>query len=180
MSIRPFDWRDLPALHRYRKQSVFLKQLFSSAILSSLTPAVGIFTAVGVRNGDTDDVLIGQITHTPGAQMAHLTFLAPDAALHSAALPALLDHLSSQAVGRGAFRLLADVDERTGAFEALRKASFAIYARQRVWELDEFPKSHESAPSWTLAAVSKPRAWTGAAGGAISRRAIARHGITVW
>ena len=36
---------------------------------------------------------------------------------------------------RGALRLLADVDEQTLAFEALRKCGFAIYNRQRVWRL---------------------------------------------
>jgi hypothetical protein len=146
MSIRPFDWRDLPALHRYRRKSVYLNSallytrgpmLFTGAVLSSLTQATGIFTSVSTQNGDTSHVLIGQVIHSPGAQAAQLTFLCPDEAMRSAALPALLDHLSVQAVDRGAFRLLAEVDERSQAYEAMRRASFAIYARQRIWQLED-------------------------------------------
>jgi hypothetical protein len=36
---------------------------------------------------------------------------------------------------RGAFHLLAEADERALAFEALRRSSFAVYGRQRVWQI---------------------------------------------
>jgi hypothetical protein len=160
MSIRPFDWRDLPALHRYRRQSVFLNSallytrgptLFPGAVLSSLTQATGIFTSVSTRNGDTNHVLIGQVVHSTGAQIAQLTFLCPDEAMNSAALPALLDHLSVQAVDRGAFRLLAEVDERSVAYEAMRRASFAIYARQRIWQIEDQPTETTPDLTWQVA-----------------------------
>jgi hypothetical protein len=142
MSIRAFDWRDLPTLHRYRNQSVYLHSslvltrgswLISGAIISTLAPSTGIFTSVSTNNGSAEPMLIGQIIHTPGTQNAQITFLAPDAALNTAPLFALLDHLSTQSVERGAFRLLADVDENSPAFEALRQSGYAIYARQRIW-----------------------------------------------
>ena len=84
MSIRPFDWRDLPALHRYRNQSVFLHtslvltrgpMMISGALLSSLAPAMGIYTSVSTNNGEKDAFLVGQIIHLPGAQNSQLTFL---------------------------------------------------------------------------------------------------------
>lgn len=161
MSIRAFDWRDLPALHRYRNQSVYLHSslvltrgpwIIPGAILSSLTPSMGIFTSVSTPNGNGDPVLIGQTIHPAGSQNAQLTFLAPDQSLNSPALLALLDHLSAQSVERGAFRLLADADENSPAFEALRQAGYAIYARQRIWRLAEGGKVDEIAgslpPGW--------------------------------
>lgn len=163
MSIRPFDWRDLPALHRYRNQSVFLNSallftrgplLFPGVMLSTLTPAAGIFTSVSTHNGDTDHVLMGQAIHLTGAQVAQLTFLCPDEALDSAALPSLLEHLSGQAVDRGAFRLLAEVDERSMAYEAMRRAAFAIYSRQRIWKIDAQPSSDVSPLVWQVASDS--------------------------
>jgi hypothetical protein len=46
-----------------------------------------------------------------------------------------LDHLVQLSGERGAFRLLADVDEHTYAYEALRNCGFAIFSRQRIWQL---------------------------------------------
>lgn len=160
MKVRPFDWRDLPALHRYRNHSVFLDSalvltrgplLVPGALLSYLAPAMGIFTCVSNGNEDGTEPVIGQIMHLPGASAAHLTFLTPDAELGSPALTALLDYLVLLAGERGAFRLLADVDERTTAFEALRRASFAIYSRQRIWQLTLQPADKGSSTAWRTA-----------------------------
>jgi hypothetical protein len=157
MSIRPFDWRDLPALHRYRHQSVFLHtslvltrgpMLISGALLSSLAPAMGIFTSVSLENGDKGQTLIGQVMHSPGSQCAQLTFLTPDEALKTAVLPPLLEHLSAQAIERGAFRLLADADESTQAFDALHQSGFAIYTRQRIWRVKELPIEQSDSAEW--------------------------------
>ena len=157
MSIRSFDWRDVPTLNRYKQRSVFLHSalvltrgplLISGALLSSLMPAMGIFTSVSTKNGTSDQVIIGQMIHMPGAPFAQLTFLAPDAALESSAILSLLDHLASQAGERGAFRLVADVDERTHAFGALRRASFAIYTRQRIWRIPEPVAKKDECNAW--------------------------------
>ena len=157
MNIRPFDWRDLPALHRYRKKSVYLHsslrltrgvRLLSGAILSSFASPTGTFTSVSLNNGDTEDELIGQITHPSGSQLAYLTFLTPDRALGSDGLSGLLEQLSVHVTERGAFRVLADVDEQTNAYSALRMHRFAIYARQRIWRLS-VPASNEiGSMSW--------------------------------
>jgi hypothetical protein len=139
-------------LYRYRQQSVFLHSslvftrgpmLISGAMLSTIAPATGIYTSVSVENGDKDQLLIGQVIHSLGSQCAQLTFLTPEEALETAALPPLLDHMSTQAVERGAFRLLADVNDAIQAFEVLRQAGFAVYARQRIWQL----KGQSNAPT---------------------------------
>ena len=160
MTIRSFDWRDLPALHRYRHQSVFLHSslvltrgpmLIPGALLSTLAPSMGIFTSVSIENADKNQVLIGQAIHTLGSQCAQLTFLTPEEALDSNALPPLLEHMSTQAVERGAFRLLADVDEDTLAFDALHQAAFAIYARQRIWQVTGGSVTQTGSTNWRQA-----------------------------
>lgn len=160
MTVRPFDWRDLPALHRYRNQSVYLDSalvltrgplLVSSALFSYLAPAMGLYT--GVSNGKTDceRALLGQVMHTAGAQQAHLTFLTPDDAIDSNSLSAMLDYMALVSGERGAFRLLADVDEGSQAFEALHQAGFAIYSRQRIWQLTGLPRGEPRQTTWRLA-----------------------------
>jgi hypothetical protein len=86
-----------------------------------------------------------------GSQCAQLTFMTPDEALSSAALPPLLEHLSSQVAERGSFRLLADVDEEALAFEVLRQSGFAIYARQRVWQWKGAPAGESKSNEWRQA-----------------------------
>ena len=143
MSIRLFDWRDIPALQRYRHQCVFFYSsllltrgplFFPGAMLSNFSPATGIVTAVHSKN-DQAQLLIGQTHHTTGSQSAHLTFLAPEAALESRALPSLLDYLAVQMGEQGAFRLIAEVEEGTAFLDILRQQGFAIYTRQRVWKV---------------------------------------------
>jgi hypothetical protein len=144
MTVRPFDWRDIPRLHRYRKQSVFLDtalvltrgpMLLSGAMFSYLAPSMGVFTYVCSGHEQTAQPVIGQFLHLPGAQYAHLTFLAPDQTLAQPNAQALLDYLVALSGERGAMRLLADVDEASLVFEALRRCGFGIYTRQRIWQI---------------------------------------------
>jgi hypothetical protein len=160
MSVRSFDWRDLPALYRLRKESVFLHNalvstrgpmLISGAVFSSLMPAAGIYTAICDGPDSPGDPLIGQIIHLGGAQVAQLTFLAPEPGLEDANLVRLLEYFASQVVERGAFRLLADVNEHSQAFDALRQAGFAVYARQRVWQLKQHDAGEVQATGWEAA-----------------------------
>lgn len=165
MNTRPFDWRDLPALRRHRNQTVFLDTamlltrgptLFSGVLLATLTPPVGVFSSLltYVCNGcdDCEHTLIGQHSYTPGSQVAHLTFLTPDAALETSSFPGLLDYMATSAGERGVFRLLAEVDEHSPAFDALRQASFAIYSRQRIWQLTGQPAGEQAKPfAWRFA-----------------------------
>ncbi len=144
MTVRPFDWRDLPALLRYRNQSAFLDTalvltrgplLIPGALLSYLAPAMGIYTTVCNGQDGVGESLIGQIMHTLGSQFAHMTFLTPQSALELPALAVLLEYLTTFMGERGAFRLLAEVDERTAAYDALHSEGFAIFTRQRIWQL---------------------------------------------
>ncbi len=160
MNIRPFDWRDIQTLYRFRHQSVFLDSalvltrgpmLVSGALLSYLAPSAGIFTATRKRTSRAESPIIGQTIQMPGSQFAHLTFLTPEKALNDVPLGSLLDYLAVQAGERGAFRLLADVDEGNPGYEALRRASFAIYARQRVWQMTGQPAGEGAQDGWRVA-----------------------------
>jgi hypothetical protein len=162
ITVRPLVWRDLPYLYRNRSDSVFLDSalvltrgphVVSGALLSYLTPGMGIFT--GVSSGQDQGAqptpgrpVIGQIIHLIGSPFAHLTFVTPDEALDSPALPALLEYLITIAGERGAFRLLADVDEQSMVYEALRHSSFAIYTRQRIWQLNHPPDVSGRSRAW--------------------------------
>ncbi len=157
--IRSFDLRDFPTLHRNRNEGIWLDTPLAltrsmtlvpaGALLSTLAPATGIFTFVATNEGNTAQRVVGQFMHTPGAANAKLTFITPEDEIGSHDVPALLDHLADRAGERGAFNLLAEVDERSAAYEVLRRAGYAIYTRQWVWKLDsrETPTSQPWRPA---------------------------------
>jgi hypothetical protein len=143
MITRPIHWRDLPLLYRYRNRSVFLDSalvltrgslLFPGALVSYVIPSMGITTYVCSTEEDHKKALFGQFIHQREAPFAQLTFLAPYHALASPGFALLLDTLMVRAGEQGIFRLLAHVDEKNHAFEALRHSSFAVYTRQRIWK----------------------------------------------
>lgn len=142
MTSRPIHWRDLPILHRFRNRSVFLDTalvltrgplLVPGALVSYVMPSMGITTYTCCGRDDSKGVVFGQFIHLKDAPFAQLTFLSPNNALASPNLSILLDALMVEAGNQGAFRLLAHVDEKNQAFEALRRSSFAVYTRQRIW-----------------------------------------------
>jgi hypothetical protein len=160
MSVRHFDWRDFPALRRFRNQSVFLDSalvltrgpmMVPGALFSYFAPSMGIFTYVLNDDGRGSVPVFGQFIHMMGSPFSHLTFLAPNVALDSTAVPALVEHMMTDSGERGALRLLADVDESSEAFETLRQCSFAIYSRQRIWQLTGFPDSSSQLATWRSA-----------------------------
>lgn len=142
MTPRPFDWRDLPSLYAHRSECVFMDSalvltrgplVLPGALLSFVAPETGIFT--GVNPVNPQGAIIGQVIHLLGAQTAHLTFITPASALDPERVAELIEYLIFRLGERSALRLLAEVDEQTLAYESLRRANFAIYARQRIWQL---------------------------------------------
>jgi len=140
MTVRRFDFLDIPTLARHRRAVLTLDSaraltrgdpLSPAALLSYLNPRRSIFTVVASENGDA---LIGQVTQTESQPSARLTFLAPEDG-SEALIVALLEALTDQAGAWGAFHVLAEVDEHSPAFHALRQAGFSMYAWQRVWRL---------------------------------------------
>jgi hypothetical protein len=149
MNIRPIGWRDLSVLRRYRRQCLFFDSTlaltrgpqldWTRALLSSLAPTTGVFTCLAVEDGYAGQPVLGQATFLPGATSARLACLAPENALQVAGIESLLDFMIVNLGERGAFHVLAEADECERACDALHGMGFAIYARQRIWQLSGDP-----------------------------------------
>jgi hypothetical protein len=154
MSIRPLAIFDLPYLYSFREQAIGLD---SARTLTRGNPlgAVGLFAYVNpvrhihsaIINGDGQPVL-GGIIHSRNEPFAKLLYLAPSSQLDHPDLPSLIENLSAQAGSWGAFHVLAEVDEKSDAFVALRKAGFSVYAWQRMWDVSD------------IIGANKPVEWT--------------------
>jgi len=137
---RPLELIDLPALYRHRNDAVALdttrlltrgNPLGAAGMMAYLNPGRHIYSAVG--NGGT--ALFGGVIHTNGGTFAKLLYLAPAADMAHPDLPALIEHLVAEAGTWGALHVLAEVDERSEAYRALRQAGFSVYAWQRIWDM---------------------------------------------
>ena len=141
MSLRPLDILDFPTLARYRNQALLLdtaraltrgNPLGTAGFLSYFNPQRHIYSGIVHENGST---LLGGVIHSNGDSFARLVYLAPANQLTHASLPALIEHLAVEAGKWGAFHVLAELDETSDAFPALRKAGFSVYAWQRIWDV---------------------------------------------
>lgn len=146
--IRPFDWRDVGLVRALSERGLCLDSAtrltrgtlpLQNALLAYLMPRSGAPTLIWKQDGHS---AFGQLSHRPGEERARALFIAPGWALEPSGWLALVDQLAVEAGGRGGHNLLAEVDESSPEFEALRISGFAIYARQTIWRLD-----HELAPT---------------------------------
>jgi hypothetical protein len=107
-------------------------------LLAYINPARHLYAAIS-NGGET--ALLGGIIHTHGDTFAKLLYLAPSSQLHGPQLPALIEHLAVQAGEWQAFHVIAEVDETSDVFPALRMAGFSVYAWQRVWDASLLEKT---------------------------------------
>ena len=147
MTIRPLDLRDLPHLYHLRSDTISLDSartltrgnpLGAVGLMAYVNPARHIYASIADGNGVS---LLGGIIHTRGESFAKLLYLAPSSRLDHPDLPALIDHLSAEAGGWGAFHVLAEVNEASSTFDGLRKSGFSVYAWQRMWEISQITES---------------------------------------
>jgi hypothetical protein len=154
MSIRPLAIFDLPYLYSFRDQAIGLD---TARTLTRGNPlgAVGLFAYVNpvrhiysaIVNGEHKSVLAGVI-HSRNEPFAKLLFIAPSSQLDHPNLPELIESLAVQAGSWGAFHVLAEVDETSEAFVALRRAGFSVYAWQRMWDVSEIMEANRPI-EWT-------------------------------
>jgi hypothetical protein len=139
--IRPFDWRDVSLVKQLSDQGICLDsvtrltrgtQPLQNALLAYLMPGTGAPTLIWKDNGRA---AFGQLRHRPGEEQARALFIAPAWSEEADGWLPLVEQLAVEAGGRGGHNLLAEVDEISREFEALRMAGFAIYARQSAWKL---------------------------------------------
>jgi ribosomal protein S18 acetylase RimI-like enzyme len=137
--IRPFDWRDLPLLHRVRHRGLCLDSqlaytrgpnVLQFALLDMLNPGRAAHTFVSRPGGQA---AIGQVVVPAGRSVAHIAFLSPAEILEDSHGSEMLDAMARAGAEHGAHSLIAEVDEHSPAFECLRRFGFAIYSRQRIW-----------------------------------------------
>ena len=150
MAIRPLALFDLPYLYSFRDQAIGLD---TARTLTRGNPlgAVGLFAYVNpvrhiysaIVNGEEESVL-GGIIHSRNETFAKMLYVAPSSQLDHPELPELIENLSAQAGSWGAFHIIAEVDERSDAFVALRKAGFSVYAWQRMWDVSEVAEADKS------------------------------------
>lgn len=168
-SVRPFEWRDLPVLHRYRNECVYLDSSLmltrgpifvpTGAILSTLAHATGLFTFISEgdqANGVRDEYgpLIGQAAHVNYRHSARLTFFLPAPALQAHPASAVIEAILPVIGERGALHLLAEVDDQSPTTIDLRQAGFGIYARQRIWRLSASANRRSLPGGWRSAVKS--------------------------
>jgi len=138
--------------------AIFLTQgspISPAALLAGLNFTRAVEMGVFPSSNGTP-TLIGQMIYTPGAPSARLAFLAPDSAICAPGLAALIEYFAARAGSHGAFRLLAELEERHVSFEAMRRAGFSVYSWQRIWS---FPRSEarNGSGKTVLAQWSTPR-----------------------
>jgi hypothetical protein len=154
MAIRPLALFDLPYLYSFRDQVIGLdtartltrgNPLGAVGLFAYVNPARHIYSAI--VNGEEDSVL-GGIIHSQDETFAKLLYIAPSSQLNHPHLPELIESLSAQAGEWGAFHVIAEVDETSDAFMALRKAGFSVYAWQRMWDVSAITDAGKSF-EWT-------------------------------
>lgn len=155
MTVRPLDFLDLPTITRYRNDVLTLDSaraltrghpLGAMGLLAYINPARHLYSAIA--NGG-NSALLGGIIHTRGETFAKLLYLAPSSNLKDPQLPALIEHLCAQAGEWKAFHVIAEIDESSGVFPALRMSGFSVYAWQRLWDMSMLEKTEaDSGAGW--------------------------------
>ncbi len=93
--------------------------------------------------------LIGQVRYE-NEHTARIAFVLPASQASPPRLTALLEGLSHQAGAHGSQVVLAEAEEHSPLFEALRRAGFSVFTWQRIWRILSLPIG-ESGVTWELA-----------------------------
>lgn len=150
MTIRSLDLLDIPTIARYRNDVLTLDSaraltrghpLGAMGLLAYINPARHLYAAI---ENDGESALLGGVIHTRGESFARLLYLAPSSNLHNPHLSALIEHLTVQAGEWQAAHVIAEVDETSDAFPALRMTGFSVYAWQRIWDVSLLEKTEST------------------------------------
>jgi len=162
MTIRSLDILDLPLLARYRNDALTLDStraltrghpLGAASLLAYINPARHMYAAVA---NSSEHSLLGGVIHTRDEAFARLLYLAPASHIDHAALPELVEHLVVRVGEWGAFHVIAELDETSQVFPALRQAGFSVYAWQRMWDISTL-NSSSTAKDWKRArSINRP------------------------
>jgi len=146
MTIRLYDWRDLIFLHRIRNRGMCLdsKLMYTRGAhtlrhkpLSTLIPGPEVCTLVSRADYSGELSAAGQFLIRNNQLPARLVFISPREILSKPEGITLVEAMVHMAGERGAYALIAEIDERDPAFDGLHAAGFAIYSRQRILRLEK-------------------------------------------
>ena len=141
---RKIAWKDFASLTRLKNQKVVLDNsfqyvynpgLFSSSLLSLISPPSGFYTAVESLDSGTPPLLLGQLFLPPGSFTARVVFLAPDGVNPNPAYNRVLSQLAKAAGEKGGLQIKAEVPENSPIEETLNQAGFRSFAEQQIWKL---------------------------------------------
>ena len=152
---------DLPLMLRLKQNAIVLHSESGliedargqhSALLSSIVFPRGLHTLLA--HIDEKDV-VGQFRHRQGDTNAHLVYLAPTLNdedddtcwLH------MLDAMAEQAGHNGAHTLVGEIEISHRLFETMRRAGYAVYSRQVIWQRGPLTSEFHS-PEIAIAAES--------------------------
>jgi len=153
LTIRKLAWQDVPLLFRLRNSGICLEPRL--ALTHGVKPLIRVFEDMFVPGGSAVTLVsrsqhgmdgYGQILHHLDSPLASLLYLAPEEVL---AQTDMIEALSAAAGKRGAFNLVASINESHPGFETLRRADFYIYDRQTIWGLIDPPEAGpDSSSRW--------------------------------
>ncbi len=168
--VRPFALRDLALVRRLSEQGVSLHA--ESALADDLHPLRGALLSMVVRSDfptliwkseDRDSAGFIQLLLEEDRQHAHILYLSPDLTVQArtdngdtdaaenyeneGVWLSLLDQAVSEVGQYGIHSLVAETDETGPELVVLRRAGFAVYARQDIWLLSEVESSARNAGS---------------------------------
>jgi hypothetical protein len=150
VTLRPFDLRDIALVRQLEGNHVALdsrralteaQRPLHSALLAYLVAGRGTPTFVLRSKGSGSEFrAFGQIQLHPRCHQAQLVAMALEPTdQESVGLPEMLDALTTYAGRCGAHTVIAEVEDSSACFEALRRADFVVYTRQEVWRLTGTP-----------------------------------------
>jgi hypothetical protein len=140
MTPRALELFDLARLPRYRNKVLILdtrraltrgNPLRAASFLAYLNPTHRIYTGI-LENGSEE--ILGGVVQNSEEHFARLAYLAP-ADTSTDSPHALIEHLTRQAGEWKAHQLVAEIEEDNPLFQTLRQCGFAVYSRQRIWDL---------------------------------------------
>jgi hypothetical protein len=141
---RKIVWKDFAALTRFKNQKLVLDNsfqyvynpgLFSSSLLSLISPASGFYTAVEPLDQESSALMVGQFFQPNGNACARLVFLAASDFEPHPAFGRLLSQLVTAAGERGALQVRAEVSDNSQEEDILYQGGFRPYADQQIWKL---------------------------------------------
>ncbi len=133
---------DLPLMLRLKQNAIVLHSELgltedargrNSALLSSIVFPRGLHTLLGHVD---DKNVVGQFRYRPGESNAHIVYLAPtlDDDEDDSTWLHMLDAMAEQAGKNGAQNLVGEVELSHRLFETMRRAGYAVYSRQVIWQ----------------------------------------------